>query len=109
MVLYEQTRFGNLVEIGQCAISLLELATGSVQQEVTFAEKDGRTTIDSYRCNFHVHFQEKFTFILRLVEWKGAPAAGLDPDTAGFHSRLACGLAVAESHHAPRGRSYLPA
>ena len=57
MTLVEQTRFGNLVELGTNELSLIELATGSVQQEVTFAERDGRTTVESYRLNFHVHFQ----------------------------------------------------
>ena len=70
MRLVEQTRFGNLVEIGSCERTLRELATGSVQQDVTFVERDGRTTIDSYRCYFHIHFQERFTFELRLVDWK---------------------------------------
>ena len=78
MVLYEQTRFGNLVEIGQCAISLLELATGSVQQEVTFQERDGRATIDSYRLNFHIHFQESFTFVMRLTDWSGSKLRATD-------------------------------
>lgn len=41
MLLVEQTRFGNLIEIGTASIPLLELATGSVQQEVTFTERDG--------------------------------------------------------------------
>ena len=57
MTLVEQTRFGNLVEIGTSELTLLDLASGSVQQEVTFCERDGRTTIESYRLNFHVHFQ----------------------------------------------------
>lgn len=57
MTLVEQTRFGNLVEIGTGELSLLELATGSVQQEITFVERDGRAKIESYRLNFHIHFQ----------------------------------------------------
>ena len=69
LLLVEQTRFGNLIEIGTASISLLELATGSVQQEVTFTERDGHTTVESYRCNFHIHFQERFTFVLRFVNW----------------------------------------
>ena len=43
--------------VGTSELTLLELASGSVQQEVTFAERDGRSTIDSYRLNFHIHFQ----------------------------------------------------
>ena len=78
MCLYEQTRFGNLVEIGQAAIPLLELATGSVQQEVTFVERDGRATVEVYRCNFHCHFQERFTFVLRFVDWRGSNLRATD-------------------------------
>ena len=59
LTLVEQTRFGNLVEISSSELTLLDLASGSVQQEVTFAERDGRTTIDAYRLNFHVHFQAR--------------------------------------------------
>ena len=75
---FEQTRFGNLVEIGTSELSLLELATGSVQQEVTFSERDGRTTIESYRLNFHVHFQENFAFVMRLTDWSGSKLRSTD-------------------------------
>jgi len=78
MTLVEQTRFGNLVEIGTSELTLLELASGSVQQEVTFAERDGRSTIDSYRLNFHIHFQENFTFVMRLVDWSGSKLRATD-------------------------------
>ena len=59
-------------------MSLLELATGSVQQEVTFSERDGRTTIESYRLNFHVHFQENFAFVMRLTDWSGSKLRSTD-------------------------------
>ena len=59
-------------------MSLHELATGSVQQEITFEERDGRYTLPAYRLNFHVHFQEKFCFALRLVEWRGANLRATD-------------------------------
>ena len=78
MTLVEQTRFGNLVEIGTSELSLLELASGSVQQEVTFSERDGRTTIESYRLNFHVHFQENFAFVMRLTGWSGSKLRSTD-------------------------------
>ena len=103
LTLVEQTRFGNLVEISSSELTLLDLASGSVQQEVTFAERDGRTTIDAYRLNFHVHFQarpphhchppltahvmsqlygmneqEKFTFQMRLVDWSGSHLRATD-------------------------------
>ena len=63
---------------GTAAVSLLELATGSVQQEVTFSERDGRTTIESYRLNFHVHFQENFAFVMRLTDWSGSKLRSTD-------------------------------
>jgi hypothetical protein len=105
MALYEQTRFGNLVEIGQAAIPLLELATGSVQQEITFIERDGRTTIEVFRCNFHCHFQEKFTYVLRLLDWKGSNLRATDDSNSSdpylkFHIRgaRARGYAPAAAH-----------
>ena len=51
------------VAVGTAELSLLELACGSVQQEITFVERDGRTTIDSYRLNFHIHFQVIACFV----------------------------------------------
>jgi hypothetical protein len=78
MTLVELTRFGNLVEIGTSELTLLEIATGSVQQEVTFTERDGRTTIDSYRLDFHIHFQENFTFVMRLDDWSGSKLRATD-------------------------------
>ena len=73
-----RTRFGNLVEIGASELTLLDLASGSVQQEVTFQERDGRATIDSYRLNFHIHFQESFTFVMRLTDWSGSKLRATD-------------------------------
>lgn len=78
LLLVEQTRFGNLLEIGSATIPLLELATGSVQQDVTFSERDEQATVESYRCNFHVHFQERFTFVLRFVNWSARGLLKMD-------------------------------
>ena len=49
-----------------------------MQQEVTFSERDGRTTIESYRLNFHVHFQENFAFVMRLTDWSGSKLRSTD-------------------------------
>ena len=47
-----------------------------MQQEVTLSERDGRTTIESYRLNFHVHFQVNFAFVMRLTDWSQTPLDG---------------------------------
>lgn len=81
LLLVEQTRFGNLIEIGTASLTLLEIATGSVQQEVTFFERDGHTLVESYRCHFHMLFQERFTYVLKFVNWSAKRLLAVDGPT----------------------------
>lgn len=76
--LVERSRFGNLIDIDEVTVPLIGLAAGSVQQEVLFTERDGRSTIQSYRCNFHIYFQERFTYPIRFVEWRCANLRATD-------------------------------
>jgi len=83
LVLAEQTRFGNLIEISTASIKLLEIVAGSVQQEVLFCERDGRSTVESYRCHFHIHLQERFTFEMRLEKWSARKLLPMDAEAGG--------------------------
>ena len=72
VVLVERNRFGGSNELDRVQLNLLHLAGGSIQQEVTFCERDGRHVLETYRCQFHIYFQEAFLYQIRFVDWRGA-------------------------------------
>jgi hypothetical protein len=106
VVLVERNRFGGSAELDRVQLNLEYLASGSIQQEVsvaerrracplphpnpnaspnpsphphptpapnqvTFAERDGRNVLETYRCQFHIYFQEIFTYQIKFVDWQG--------------------------------------
>ena len=44
-----QRQFGATSEVDTVRLSLLQLASGSVQQEIVFCERDGHSTLEAYR------------------------------------------------------------
>lgn len=82
VVLVERNRFGGSSELDRVQLNLEHLAGGSIQQEVTFAERDGRHVLETYRCQFQIYFQETFLYQIKFVDWQGENLQAADADGA---------------------------
>ena len=47
---------------------------------MTFAERDGRHVLETYRCQFHIYFQEAFTYQIKFVDWQGENLQAANPN-----------------------------